>query len=114
AVPVPHLKQPPAALSPDATIAQRLRAACILPHLEPKWSARRPSKGPVLCRGPRCESERFKRHRQRLVIPPPTAAHSLTRPSPDDALQTHSSFLFVFLSSHTAEDCCCCCQSPYP
>ncbi|KAI3533025.1 hypothetical protein CABS02_13679 [Colletotrichum abscissum] len=36
--------------------------------------------------GPRCESERFKRHRQRLVIPPPTAAHSLTHPSPDDAL----------------------------
>ncbi|KAG7047994.1 hypothetical protein JMJ77_0011332 [Colletotrichum scovillei] len=34
--------------SPDATIAQRLRAACILPHLDPKWSARRPSKGPVL------------------------------------------------------------------
>ncbi|KAK1542682.1 hypothetical protein CPAR01_06069 [Colletotrichum paranaense] len=48
ACPVPHLKQPPAALSPDATIAQRLRAACILPHLDPKWSARRPSKGPVL------------------------------------------------------------------
>ncbi|EXF81073.1 hypothetical protein CFIO01_12670 [Colletotrichum fioriniae PJ7] len=48
ACPVPHLKQPPAALSPDATIAQRLRATCILPHLEPKWSARRPSKGPVL------------------------------------------------------------------
>ncbi|OHF00336.1 hypothetical protein CORC01_04317 [Colletotrichum orchidophilum] len=47
---MPQLKQPTAALSPNATIAQRLRAAC--PHLEPKWSARRrPRKG----RGPRCE-----------------------------------------------------------
>lgn len=83
---LPCRRMPP---SPNVSVQ---RASCPISNLSGQQGGQaKVLSCPVLfCRGPRCESERFKQHRQRLVIPPPTAAHSLTRPSPDDALQSHS------------------------